>query len=176
MSDFENMLYEEIKDEILSWEEEGIYAISFFLESNELITYKDYSNLTTWSVSYNTEEDCDGAGEFDEERWNFAFWRQDEMMIIYFDEPNEVSDELFERYAEKGVTDFGEDVDVYNENKEYIGEEPAVVMSCCSLPLHLPKDCTERAQEKKHLQSQVLFSVIFAYGERYYYAVVLCCV
>lgn len=109
----------------MSWEEEGIYAISFFLESNELITYKDYSNLTTWSVSYNTEEDCDGAGEFDEERWNFAFWRQDEMMIIYFDEPNEVSDELFEWYAEKGVTDFGEDVDVYNENKEYIGEEPA---------------------------------------------------
>lgn len=46
-------------------------------------------------------------------------------MIIYFDEPNEVSDELFEWYAEKGVTDFGEDVDVYNENKEYIGEEPA---------------------------------------------------
>lgn len=125
MNCFENMLYEEIKDEILSWEEEGIYAISFFLESNELITYKDYSNLTTWSVSYNTEEDCDGAGEFDEERWNFAFWRQDEMMIIYFDEPNEVADELFEWYAEKGVTDFGEDVDVYNENKEYIGEEPA---------------------------------------------------
>ena len=30
MNDFENMLYEEIKDEILSWEEEGIYAISFF--------------------------------------------------------------------------------------------------------------------------------------------------
>ena len=25
----------------------------------------------------------------------------------------------------KGVTGFGEDVDVYNENNEYIGEEPA---------------------------------------------------
>ena len=34
-------------------------------------------------------------------------------------------DELFEWYAEKGVTGFGEDVDVYNENNEYIGEEPA---------------------------------------------------
>lgn len=90
-----------------------------------MITYKGYSNLTIWYVSYNTEEDCDGAGEFDEERWNFAFWRQDEMMIIYFDESNEVADELFEWYAEKGVTGFGEDVDVYNENKEYIGEEPA---------------------------------------------------
>ncbi len=51
--------------------------------------------------------------------------KTDEMMIIYFDEPNEVADELFEWYAEKGVTDFGEEVDVYNENKEYIGEEPA---------------------------------------------------
>lgn len=40
MNDFENMLYEEIKDEILSWDEVGIYAISFFLESNELITYR----------------------------------------------------------------------------------------------------------------------------------------
>jgi hypothetical protein len=40
MNDFENMLYEEIKDEILSWDEGGIYAISFFLESNELITYR----------------------------------------------------------------------------------------------------------------------------------------
>ncbi len=51
--------------------------------------------------------------------------KTDEMMIIYFDEPNEVADELFKWYAEKGVTDFGEEVDVYNENKEYIGEEPA---------------------------------------------------
>lgn len=96
-------------------------------------------------------------------------------MIVYFGEPNEVADELFEWYAEKEVTDFGEDVDVYNKNNEYIGEEPAGRYELLQLAASFAENCTERAQEKKHLRMQVLFSVIFAYGERYCHTVVLCC-
>ncbi len=68
---------------------------------------------------------ADGFNEKSRQTYFHIYIKTDEMMIIYFDEPNEVADELFEWYAEKGVTDFGEEVDVYNENKEYIGEEPA---------------------------------------------------
>ena len=96
-------------------------------------------------------------------------------MIVYFGEPNEVADELFEWYAEKEVTDFGEDVDVYNKNNEYIGEEPAGRYELLQLAASFAENCTERAQEKKHLRMQVLFSVIFACGEWYCCAVVLCC-
>lgn len=96
-------------------------------------------------------------------------------MIIYFDEPNEVSDELFEWYAEKGVTDFGEDVDVYNENKEYIGEEPAGRYELLQLATSFAERLHREGTRKKHLRMQVLFSVIFACGEWYCYAAVLCC-
>lgn len=96
-------------------------------------------------------------------------------MIIYFDEPNEVADELFEWYAEKGVTDFGEDVDVYNENKEYIGEEPAGRYELLQLAASFAERLHREGTRKKHLRMQVLFSGIFACGEWYCYAAVLCC-
>ena len=88
-------------------------------------------------------------------------------MIIYFDEPNEVADELFEWYAEKGVTDFGEDIDVYNENNEYIGEELAGRYELLQLAASFAERLHIEGARKKHLQSQVLFSVIFACGEWY---------
>ena len=93
---FEKALYEKVKNEILSWNEEDIYAISFFVESNEAYEYKGFENVSMWAISFNTEEDCDGADELDEERWNYAFWRQDETMIIDVDAPNKYTDALFE--------------------------------------------------------------------------------
>ena len=65
---FEKALYEKVKNEILSWNEDDIYAISFFVDSNGAYEYKGYENVSMWAISYNTEEDCDGADELDEER------------------------------------------------------------------------------------------------------------
>ena len=96
-------------------------------------------------------------------------------MIIYFDEPNEVADELFEWYAEKGVTDFGEDVDVYNENNEYIGEEPAGRYELLQLAASFAENCTERAQEKSTCECKCFFQlyspVASGIAAQWYYAV-----
>lgn len=75
-----------LKDEALkaidSWSEDEIYAISFYVYQNISNEYKGYANTVEFHVSYNTESDCPGAGAFDEERWNYAFWRQDTTTIL----------------------------------------------------------------------------------------------
>lgn len=80
-------------------------------------------------------------------------------MIIYFGEPNEVADELFEWYAEKWVTGFGEDVDVYNENKEYISEEPAGRYELLQLAASFAESLHREGARKKHLRMQVFFQL-----------------
>lgn len=125
MTDFAEKLYLKIKSVMSTWCEEEIYAISFFVYSNEAYKYKGYSNVSSFSVSYNTESDCKGAGQFDEERWNYAFWRQDETPIITPDEPDELTDLLFDWYKENGIINIGEeDENCYDENCEYIGKGP----------------------------------------------------
>lgn len=123
---FEKALYEKVKNEILSWNEEDIYAISFFVESNEAYEYKGFENVSMWAISFNTEEDCDGADELDEERWSYAFWRQDETMIIDVDAPNKYTDALFEWYKEHGIKNIGEENEdeMYDEDMNYIGKGP----------------------------------------------------
>lgn len=119
-------LFSKVKTIMDTWTEDGIYAISFFVYSNEEFTYKNYSNVSYFAVSYNTEEDCQGAGQYDEERWNYAFWRQDENMIINPFEPDELTDMLFDWYQENGITDIGEeDEDCYDEDYNYIGKGPS---------------------------------------------------
>ena len=125
MHNLKNELKARIKAIVNTWDEEGIYAISFFVCSNECYEYNGFSNVANFAVSYNTESDCPGAGEYDEERWNYAFWRQDEEPIIYTDEKNPLADLLFEWYKESGLTNIGyESEDVYDENFNYIGKGP----------------------------------------------------
>lgn len=125
MIDISEKLYNAVKSIIDSWQEEGIYAISFFVYSNEAYEYNGFSNVSSFAISYNTEEDCEGAGQYDEERWNYAFWRQDESPVIAPDMPNELTDLLFDWYKENGITNIGEeDDDCYDENYNYIGKGP----------------------------------------------------
>ena len=118
-------IYTKVKSIIDTWSDPDIYAISFFVYSNESYEYENFSNVSSFAISYNTESDCDGAGMYDEERWNYAFWRQDENPIIDPDEPNELTALLFEWYKENGITNIGEeDEDCYDENFNYIGKGP----------------------------------------------------
>ncbi len=111
---------------ISTWKEKEIYAISFFVYSNEAYEYNEFSNITNFCVSYNTESDCNGADEFSEERWNYAFWRQDETPIIEADDENEGIKILFDWYAENGINNIGyEDYDnCYDSEMNYIGKGP----------------------------------------------------
>ena len=125
MINFSEKLYSKVKSIMSSWCEEGIYAISFLVDSNEAYEYKGFHNLSSFAISYNTEEDCEGAGKYDEERWNYAFWRQDETFLIDPDEPNELTDLLFDWYRENGISNIGEeDEDCYDEDYNYIGKGP----------------------------------------------------
>ena len=62
---------------------------------------------------------------YDEERWNYAFWRQDETPIIDPDEEPEMTKLLFDWYKENSISDIGkEDADCYDSNFNYIGKGP----------------------------------------------------
>lgn len=71
--DLEKYLYDKIVPLVRSWDEKGIYAISFFVYANEGSVFEGHCNFPEVSVGYNTEADCCGASPYDEKRWNFAF-------------------------------------------------------------------------------------------------------
>ena len=133
--DFENILYEKVKSEILKWNEADIYAISFFVYSNEAFTYRNFSNVTMWSVSYNTEADCGHAGEMDEERRNYAFWRHNEVPIIDVETPNAYTELLFDWYAARGITNVGyeDENNMFDEEMRYIGKGPVGEYELCGI-------------------------------------------
>lgn len=127
MVDLQAYLEKKLCDVISAWDETDIYAISFFVYSNEAYEYKGYSNVTEFCVSYNTERDCAGAGELSEERWNYAFWRQNETPILEADDENEGMKILFEWYEENGISNIGYENDdaCYDNEMRYIGKGPA---------------------------------------------------
>ena len=126
MVDLQAYLENKLRGIMNSWDEEDIYAISFFVYSNETYEYKEYSNVTIFSISYNTESDCEGVGEMAEERWNYAFWRQNEIPIIEADNENEGMKILFDWYEENGIDNIGyEDYDAcYDNEMRYVGKGP----------------------------------------------------
>ena len=152
VDNFENALYEKVKKEILSWNEEDIYAISFFVEANGAYEYREFDNVSRWAISYNTESDCDGAGELDEERWNYAFWRQDEAVIIDVDAPNKYTDALFDWYEEHGIKNIGEENEdeMYDNDMNYIGKGPVGHYELLQLASDVAKRLQEEGVIKEH--------------------------
>lgn len=126
MIDIQTYLEKILRNTISTWKEKDIYAISFFVYANEAYKYNGYSNVTNFYISYNTESDCNGADKFSEERWNYAFWRQDETPIIDADHENEAIRTLFAWYAENGIDNIGyEDYNTcYDGEMNYIGKGP----------------------------------------------------
>ena len=126
MIDLQSYLENKLRNIISTWIEDDIYVISFFVYSNETFKYKEYSNVTKFSVSYNTENDCIGAGELSEERWNYAFWRQNETPIIEVSHENEGIKILFDWYKQNGIDNIGfEDYNAcYDDEMRYIGKGP----------------------------------------------------
>jgi len=127
MIDLEAYLYEKAKSIIAQWDEEGIYAISFFVYSNEAFSYQGHENISEFSIGYNTENDCNHASAHSEERWNFAFWRHNQTYIIDpSEEGNEGIEVLFQWYKENGIENIGlEDIrSHYDANMRYIGKGP----------------------------------------------------
>jgi len=128
MTDLKAYLYEKVKPIIESWDEDGIYALSFFVYANSAFTYQQFSNVSEFAISYNTEKDCSNASKYCETRWNYAFWRQNTTHIINpHEENNEGMKILFQWYKENGIQSIGiEDPStMYDANHMYIGKGPA---------------------------------------------------
>ncbi|SFR75038.1 hypothetical protein [Anaeromicropila populeti] len=120
MIDMERYLYERVKPIIEGWKEEGIYAISFFIETNLV-----EDNIPVFIVSYNTEADCEEEDElisYRERRWNYASWRQEETPVISDEESTQF---LLDWFSEKGIKNVGvEEGEQYDEEFRYIGKGP----------------------------------------------------
>ena len=103
------------------------YSITFFLYSNEVYAYKEYSNVCEFSISLNNEtffkSEYSGGDEglYSEERWNYAYLEQDDKDML--DEKG--METLFAWYKQEGIENIGyEDPDCYDENCRYIGKGP----------------------------------------------------
>ena len=138
------------------WLEHDIYAISFFVYSNESYEYKNFSNVSSFAISYNTESDCEGADVYDEKRWNYAFWRQDENPIIDPDEPNELTDQLFEWYKENDITNIGEeDEDCYDNEYNYIGKGPVGHYELLQIASEVAKKLQQEGYVENHFGKKI---------------------
>lgn len=126
MINLQTYLEEIICSAILSWNTAGIYAISFFLHADDSQQYNGFTNVTNFTLGFNTEDDCGNADELSEKRWDFAYWRHDGLPIIDTDVQNEGVRILFEWYKESNIENIGE-VDCstcYDEKMRYIGKGP----------------------------------------------------
>lgn len=152
MIDLPQTLYNEAKKIISGWNDNGIYAISFFVYSNEAYAYRGFSNVPEFSVGYNTESDCPDAGPYDEARWNFAFWRQNNVPIIDPNRGNAATDLLFDWFEENGLRDIGKEdfENCYDENGSYIGKGPIGRYELLTLVSEAAKRLQEEDFVKNH--------------------------
>ena len=156
MIDITEKIYSKVKSSIDTWSEADIYAISFFVYSNESYEYKGFSNVSSFAISYNTESDCDGADLYDEERWNYAFWRQNEISIINPDEPDELTDLLFEWYKKNGINNIGEeDEDCYDEDCNYIGKGPVGHYELLQIVSEVAEKLQQESFVEKHFGKKI---------------------
>ena len=82
MIDLQMYLEHTLRSVIQTWKDKGVDAVSFLVCANEAYQYRGCSNVTEFSVSYHTEQESAGCGELSEERWNYAFWSQNETPVF----------------------------------------------------------------------------------------------
>lgn len=123
MVNLAEIIFNQMKPVIESWEESDIYAISFFVYDDD-----DDERRPTLTVGYNTEsyfrDSIKIASDAYEARWNFAFWPRNEE--YYFG--SGASADLIQDWICENGYDKLEDLDepAYDENGRYIGKGPVI--------------------------------------------------
>ncbi len=103
----EEYLYNKTYPLLQSWDEKNIYAISFYVAYNECNVYQNVQIFSEFSVGYNTEDDCENAPLYSEERWNFAFGRQNNIPVIDCVEAVDGAAFLLDWYQTNGISNVG---------------------------------------------------------------------
>lgn len=106
MFNFEEYVFNKIKDQINTWSDlliGDIYVISFYIEN-----INDDFRLPSVTLGYNTisnvKEVKDIASDLEEARWNYAFWLQNRELVIgdIYSEINDV-DKVHNWIKEQGL-------------------------------------------------------------------------
>jgi hypothetical protein len=149
------MIKKYLRDKILTiireWNDSDIYAISFLINFNEDNCYKGIKGFPELTILYNTESDCEDEDLFSEERWNIAFWNEDnESTIIDCDKKNNLSGMLLNWYNDKGIKNIGYECeeDAYDEDMNYIGRGPNGFEELAMLLVDIAKDIHNFKSEK----------------------------
>lgn len=147
---FEKKLEEQILKIISSWDDTEIYAISFLLTSNQLSIYQGIPNFPEFSVGYNTENDCGRAELLSEERWNFAYWSQNNTTIIDTNH-TDMANGLIQWYKDNNVVNIGfeSEDEMYDEKFNYIGKGPSGYWELSSLISNIARKIQEDGEIKK---------------------------
>lgn len=135
MTDMRSILSDRIRQIIFHWPVEDQYAISFFVNTNQAFEYGGHNNLPYFAISYNTEAECETTEPCAEERWNYAYWPQDEAVIIDFCDPTPEAEALLDWYRETGVNNIGyeDERHCYDEHMNYIGKGPVGLQELLSV-------------------------------------------
>ncbi|MBQ4075645.1 MAG: hypothetical protein IJD39_10655 [Clostridia bacterium] len=152
MTPIREILLSRIKQIIDQWSVEDQYAISFFVYTNEAYEYGDYSNVPYFAISYNTESQCDTDDPYGEERWNYAFWPQNESVIIDTAQPTPETEHLFSWYRDIGLENIGfeDPTTVYDEHMHYIGKGPVGLAEL----LEVITDIAEELQQTGYIEEK----------------------
>lgn len=164
----EDYLYDVVKQTMNCWDwEKDMYAISFLVYSNEAFVYNDLENLCEFSISYNTESFAkkarkinqqylsddleDEVGPYDEERWDYTQWQQNDDYIIEVgngpDTANEHFPVLLQWYHEQGIDDPGEE----NDEEAY----PIGCLKLCEIAAKIACRLQEEGFIKQNLGKEV---------------------
>ncbi len=121
----EDYLYTQCKQTILDIDDDNVYAVAFLVTANYNAEYQGIRNFPSLAVSYNVESKSCNMSKYSEERWNYAYWDQDEVDIVSpYDENS--AQLLMDWFAENGITDIGaeDEENDYDEDMNYIGKGP----------------------------------------------------
>jgi len=134
-------------DQIKTFDDASIYALSLYFEA-----YEGEDFIPNVYLSYNTESE-DNRDPSSEERWNYAFWLQNEIPILAEDE---IKSEVLSWLKKKKVKDIGfEEEPIFDHKANYIGKGPNGLQEILALFVEIIKDLHQSGAIKSQFNKDI---------------------